>query len=216
MTTEPALTSNEKALTISLLVVGGLVALMTVPVLGGAIYALATGKVMGADLSKAIVKAGPLSKDPRMGELMERQLQLQAETQARFAPYQLAVEGTYLALWAAMAWFAVCLLRGGGGRQRLGQLSLAAIVTRLAVGAVTWALTSELTRASAETMMSGLPSGNLSAEKAERMKTGVGAMMTGLTAVSAACMTFVICGYLVVVAVFFLRVRPAPPAAPAP
>jgi hypothetical protein len=204
---EPAdapLTPNERALTLSLLVVGALIALFTVPTVGGAIYTLSTGKVMGSDLSKALMRAAPARRDEAMQELLDHQLTVQAEVQTRYAPYQLAAEGVYLAVWVAITVLAISLLRGRGGRGRLAQLALGGVAARLAVGVVTWLLTSELMRGSVDLMTAQTT--RHTGQLGEGFNRGMQAAMTGTAAISAACMTFLVCGYLAVVAGVFLRV----------
>ncbi|MBK7864881.1 MAG: hypothetical protein IPJ65_41045 [Archangiaceae bacterium] len=212
-----ALTQNQKALVISLLVIGGLVALMTVPVIGGAVYTLTTGKVMGSELSRAMIEAG-VGKNAQVREQFEQQLASQAEVQRRYAPYQLLTEGLYLALWVALGFFAIALLRGRPARRALGQVAIFTAVARLGVAVVTWALTAEITRGTASTFMTGMQAGagrggqrGLSPEQADRVQTGVKAAISGLTALSTVCMALLICGYLAAVAYVFLTPRKTAP-----
>ena len=210
------LSSNEKALAISVLVLGALVVLFSITTIAGAVYVLTTGQVFGGDMSRSLSKLGPKS-DPQVQDAMERQLALQAEVQKKWAPAQLATGGVYLlAVIGAMVFAGLALARGTG-RKQLGQLAAVAAAVRIAEGLVTFLLTNDLMRGVTDTILAGVPKGGrgqMTAEKAEQMRSITSNAMAGVSAVSSGCMTFVMCGYFALVAYVFLARRP--PAAPAP
>ena len=216
---QPApLTSNEKAVAISVLVVGALVLLLGLFTVAGSAYTLATGKVMGGEMSKAFARVAPQRND-EMQQLVERQLKVQAEIQAQWAPYQLSSECLYLGAVAGAMLFAIFALRSGAGRARLGQLALLASAARVVVGVVTFMLTSDVMRATTNSLMTTMPQGGqrgLSPEKTEQVTRIASGAAAGISAFTAGCMTLVMCIYFGVVAYMFLAAKKQEPPAPAP
>jgi hypothetical protein len=210
VTDEAPLSDNEKALVISVFVIGALVVLMGLYVIASSVYALQTGKVMGGNFSRSMMS---ITKDERGKEAVEKQLAASAEVQKKWAPWQLTTELTYLATWGVMIFAGIAMMTHRPGRRRIAVGALAGIAARLAVGVVTWLLTAEMTEVATASIMQN-PA--LSSEKMAGMREGMSAAMRGITALSAACMAIVICGYLAVVAGVFLKVPQPKPAPVAP
>ncbi|MBL8952025.1 MAG: hypothetical protein JNK82_14675 [Myxococcaceae bacterium] len=209
------LTSNEKALTISVLIIAGLIALFTVATVASSMYVVATGKVAGSEMTQAFTKA--VQKDPNAQAIIDQQLALQAAIQKRWAPVQLGTETAYLlALGGAIA-FAAVGLRGGRFRARLGWFALAAAGVRVGTGVVTFLFTTELMRATTGSILAAMPKGsnNLSPEKAEEIQRFTTGAMQGVQAASAGCVTLVVVGYFAVVAYVFLAAKKPATAKPA-
>jgi hypothetical protein len=200
------LSSNERALAISVLIVGGLVVLFSITTVASSAYTLATGKVFGSDVSKTFTKLGP--RDERMDELMDRQLEAQAAVQRKWAPSLLGAEGAYLVAVIGAIVCAIFALTRGTSRKALGQLALAASAVRIAVGVVTFLMTNELMRGMTGSIMAAMPS--KSAEQAENAQRMMGGAMAGISAFSAGCMTLVMCGYFAVVGYVFLAQKKVP------
>ncbi len=199
------LSSNERALAISVLVVGGLVVLFSITTVASSAYTLATGKVFGGDVSKSFTKLGP--RDPRMEEVMDQQLEAQAAVQRKWAPALLGAEGTYVIAVIGAIVCAILALTRGTARKQLGQLALGASAVRVAVGVVTFLMTNELMRGMTSSIMAAIPS--KSAEQAESAQRMMGGAMAGISAFSAGCMTLVMCGYFAVVGYVFLARKKA-------
>lgn len=210
MDTPTPLSSNEKALAISVLVMGALVVLFSITTLVGAGYVLTTGKVMGADMSRSFAKLGK-HRDERVDEVMDRQLAMQAEVQKKWAPAQLGTGGVYLLAVGAAMLFAIMAIARGRARRQLGQMALLAAAVRIAEGVVTFMLTNELMRGVTDTIMTGMPNSGGDPEKLERVRGITSGAMAGLSAVSAGCMTFLMVGYFALVAYVFLVPRKEPP-----
>jgi hypothetical protein len=210
--TPTPLSSNEKALAISVLVMGALVVLFSITTLVGAGYVLTTGKVMGADMSRSFAKLGGQNKDQRIDDMMDRQLATQAEVQKKWAPAQLGTGGVYLLAVGAAMVFAIMALARGRARRQLGQVALLAAAVRIAEGVVTFMLTNELMRGVTDSIMTGMPNRGGDPEKLERVRGITSSAMAGLSAVSAGCMTFLMVGYFALVAyVFLVHKKQEPP-----
>lgn len=206
------LSANERALAISVLIVGGLVAAFAAVTVASSAYSVTTGKVFGGDFSKSMSKLGG-KNDKAMGEMVEHQLAAQAEATARYAPYQLMTELAYLAVIAAVLVAAFRALSDGAWRKRLGQLAASVALVRIGVGIVTYLFTQAIMTATSESMMKAIadrPGG--SAEKTDELMRITRGAMAGMTIATSACTTFIICGYFGVVAFVFLSQRK--PAAP--
>lgn len=200
------LSSNERALAISVLIVGGLVVLFSITTVASSAYTLATGKVFGGDVSKTFTKLGP--RDERMEEMMDRQLEAQAAVQRKWAPAIVGAEGAYMIAVAGAIVCAILALARGAARKQLGQLALAASAVRVAVGVVTFLMTNELMRGMSSSIMSAMPS--KSVEQAENAQRLMGGAMAGISAFSSGCITLVMCGYFAVVGYVFLAQKKAP------
>jgi len=213
------LTPNERALSISVLVVGGLIALFTLMTVISTLVIVTTGKVVGSEMTKSFTQA--MQRDQQMKDMMERQLALQADVQKRWAPLQLATEGAYLLAVAGAIVFAALALRGGGrARSRLGGFVLAAAGVRVATGVVTYLLTAELMNATTGSIFAAMPKGSkgLSPDKAEDIQRITKGAMAGVSAASAGCVTLIVCIYFAIVAYVFLAAKKpqSPPATPGP
>jgi hypothetical protein len=208
------LTTNERALAISVLVVGGLIVLFTLMTIAQAGYVLATGQAFGSRISKAFTQLSSKKGERAMKDLMERQLEVQSEVQKRWAPKQLVSETVYLFAVGGAILCAILALGNGRYRARIGQLALAASAVRIGVGVVTYLMTSELMKATTGAMMETMargPSG--SSEKTADIARATQGAMAGLSALSAGCWTLVVCIYFAVVAYVFLVRKPASPTA---
>lgn len=203
------LTSTEKTIAIMTLVIGAFIVLVTLVTVASTAYVLTTGKPFGSDLSKSMGRLG--GKDPRMEDMMAKQLAAQAEVQTKWAVPQLAIEGAYLAAVLAAMVSATLLLMKGTAKRMLGWLSLAAAAVRLGVGVITYLLTSELMKASMSNLVSTLPQkgGQLSQERAESLSHMASGVSSVMGALSASCMTFVMCGFFGVVAYVCLSPKKA-------
>ncbi len=214
MQADAPLTSNERALTLSVLIVGALIALFTLFTIASSLVIVTTGKAMGSEMTQAFAKG--FQKDPQMQEMMERQLQLQTEIQKRWAPVQLVSEGAYLLAVAGTIAFAAIALRGGRARSRLGWAALAASGVRVGTGVVTYLFTSELMKVTTGSIFASMQKGSrgLSPEKADDIQRFTKGAMAGVSAASAGCVTLIVCIYFAVVAyVFLARKKPEATAA---
>jgi hypothetical protein len=155
MTTSPSTGGGRKALAIITLVLSGLALFSCLSEVGGAVYTLSTGKVVGRDLAHQIMQAGPNAKDPKLDEILDQQ----AEGQKKLAPLQLATVLPYALCVATIGFAAIQWLRRRPAGAWLLPVALLTCGIRLAYGYVQYRVTETATATFQSSFERGMENG---------------------------------------------------------
>jgi hypothetical protein len=193
MTTPPSTGGGRKALAIITVVLAGLALLSSLSELGGVLYTLGTGKVLGHDLAHQIMQAGPNAKDQQLDEILDQQM----ESQKKLAPLQLATVLPYAACVAAIGFAAIQWLRRRPAGGWVLPLALLTCVLRLAYSYVQYRVTETATATFASSFERGMENGaraNMRTGEHRKVDTQMREVGSIVTSVSRAAMYFTVIG----------------------